>query len=325
VVNCGGVFRRRLVNPIHLDPALLLTLPQSSEQWLFDCGDLHGLALADLQRISTIFLSHGHIDHWIGLDQVLRAQLYNSQTLRVMGPAGTLDMLGGRLRGYAWNLVAGSPFRVEGYELSPRGWVGQAFPCARGFEAEGAVRPAYPDLGGWRLQWVELEHGVPCLGYRVESPPTYRFLRERAEGLVPGPWVEELKQSRIGMDAERRIGLGDRWQRAGNLWHLLEAVPLHEVAYVTDTRLSEEVRQRIVSAFGRTAELWCEAAFLEEQRELAEGKKHATAREAASLAAELRCERLYLFHLSRRTQGEPEAHLREAREVFASTEAGSAV
>src|SRR5687768_7604026 len=96
--------RRRLVNPIHLDPALLVTLPQSAEQWLFDCGDLHPLPLADLQRITTLFLSHGHIDHWIGLDQVLRAQLFNDHTLRVMGPSGTLQMLASKLQGYAWNL-----------------------------------------------------------------------------------------------------------------------------------------------------------------------------------------------------------------------------
>lgn len=324
MVNYAGVFRRRLVNPIHLDPALLVTLPQSQEQWLFDCGDLHALNLAELQRISTIFLTHGHIDHWIGLDQVLRAQLYNEQTLRVLGPPGTLEMLGGRLRGYAWNLVGTSPYSVEGFELGPSGWVGQAFPCASGFRSGEGPRPAYPDLSGWRLQWVELEHGVPCLGYRLESPPTFRFLAERAKevGLAPGPWVEELKQSRIGMDAERRVTAGDKWQRAGNLWHLLEAIPLHELAYVTDTRLSPEVRQRIVHAFGPTAELWCEAAFVEEQRPLAETKLHATALEAALLATELQASRLHLFHLSRRTQGDPDAHLQEARAVFPHVWAG---
>lgn len=312
------MLRCRLVNPLHGDPGLLLTLPQSSEQWLLDCGDLHAVSLADLQHISTVFITHGHIDHWIGLDQLLRSQLFQDHTLRVMGPAGTLRMLAGRLQGYAWNLVSDSPYRVEGYELQERGWVGQLFPCATGFRPQQPERPAYPSLAGWSLKWVAVEHGVPCLAYRLESPASYRFLQDRAgaQGLAPGPWVDDLKQSRIGEDPDRRLTVGDRWQRAGNLWHLLEARPSYQLAYVTDTRLSPAVRQQIVSAFGPTSDLWCETAFLEHQRALAENKLHATAAEAAWLARELDCRRLHLFHLSRRSQGIPDEYKAEAAEIF---------
>lgn len=311
----------RLVNPVHLDPALWIPLPQSSEAWLCDCGDLHALGLGELQRVSTVFLSHGHIDHWIGLDQLLRAQLFCDATLRVLGPVGTLAMLAGRLSGYSWNLTSGSPFAAEGYELQTQGWVGQHFPCSTGFRPREAARPAFPDLRGWQMAWVELEHGVPCLGYRLEAPASFRFLPDKARelGLMPGPWVEDLKRSRIDADRGRLI----EGRPAGSLWSLLQPLPTAQIAYITDTRLSPSVRRRIGGAFGNTATLWCEAAFLESQRALAESKLHATAAEAASLAQELRATSLHLFHLSRRTSGAVAEHLAEARQIFPAASAGT--
>ncbi|MBS2034241.1 MBL fold metallo-hydrolase [bacterium] len=313
------MFHCRLVNAAHHDPALLLSPPQSAQRWLLDCGDLHPLSLHELLQIDTVFVSHAHIDHWIGLDALMRAQLFGERPLRILGPQGILDMLAGRLAGYAWNLVSRSQFVVEGYEWTGEEWRSRHFPCRHRFVGQPAVS-GLPELDGWGLGWVELRHGVPCLGFRLESAVSYRFREECP--LTPGPWISQLKD-RVARGAEGQLEVEGQLREVSELSQWLRPLPSHQLAYITDTRLDPATRQQIVQAFGPTRILWCEAAFLESQRELAESKLHSTALEAASLALELGCERLYLFHLSRRTQGLADEHLREARSIFPETYLGS--
>jgi ribonuclease Z len=311
------MLRCQRVNPIHHDPALLLTLPQSSERWLLDCGDLHRLSLHDLQHITTVLISHAHIDHWIGLDALLRAQLFVPHNLRILGPRGLLAMIQGRLTGYAWNLVSRSEFRVTGYEWTGQHWLRQSFPCAGAFEGDRPEPAELPDLSDWTLKWVELEHGVPCLGYRLESPVQYRF--DKNCPYRPGPWIDQAKQAIRGSSRDTVIEVEGQELGVEALREWLHALPTRQLAYITDTRLHPRMREIIAEAFGPTRWLWCEAAFLESQRPLAEEKLHATAAEAAQLAQRLECQQLHLFHLSRRTQGLADEHLLEARSIFANT------
>lgn len=310
------MLRCQLVNPIHLDPALLLTLPQSSERWLLDCGDLHPLNLSDLQQVSTVFLTHAHIDHWIGLDALLRAQLFVPHRLRVIGPPGLLELLQARLAGYAWNLIADSPFVIEGYEWNGQSWRSQAYPCCDGF-LPAPLEPGPPDLSLWRLDCVEVNHGVPCLGYRLESPRRYRF--DARCPWPPGPWVQEAKLALSNPMPPKTLEVNGEERELNAVTAWLQPLPTLQIGYITDTRLDVVIRERIQERFGPTRWLWCEAAFLESQRDLAESKLHATAYEAALLARQLQCERLNLFHLSRRSQGLSEAHLAEARAIFPAT------
>lgn len=310
------MFHCRLVNPVHHDPALLLSLPQMAQRWLLDCGDLHALSLHELLQIDTVFVSHAHIDHWIGLDALMRAQLFGERPLRILGPRGILDMIAGRLAGYAWNLVSRSQFVVEGYEWSGKEWQSRHFPCSQRFVGQPAA-PGLPFLENWTLRWVELEHGVPCLGYRLESPGSYRFRDDCPH--PPGAWVGILKERVLAHQWEGTISVGGVERTTVELAQWLRPLPTHQLAYITDTRLDPGTRARVVEAFGPTRLLWCEAAFLESQRDLAESKLHSTATEAALLAGELSCERLQLFHLSRRTQGRAEPHLQEARAIFPET------
>ncbi|MBX3166497.1 MAG: MBL fold metallo-hydrolase [Candidatus Eremiobacteraeota bacterium] len=310
------MFHCRLVNPVHHDPALLLSLPQLAQRWLLDCGDLHALSLHELLQIDTVFVSHAHIDHWIGLDALMRAQLFGDRPLRVLGPKGILDMLAGRLAGYAWNLVSRSQFVVEGYEWTGTVWKSRHFPCSHRFVGREAAS-GLPALENWSLRWVELEHGVPCLGYRLESPISFRFREECP--YPPGPWIATLKARMVAGTLEGTLLVAGEERPLSELRQWVRALPPEQLAYVTDTRLDPGTRARIVEAFGPTRVLWCEAAFLESQRALAESKLHSTATEAALLACELECERLQLFHLSRRTQGQADQHLREARQIFQET------
>ena len=95
-----SVFYPRLLNGPFGDPACYVRLAHRREALLFDCGDLHQLGPRDALKITTVFISHAHIDHMVGFDHLLRTFLYHDRTLTVYGPAGIARQISGRLSGY---------------------------------------------------------------------------------------------------------------------------------------------------------------------------------------------------------------------------------
>lgn len=58
-----------------------------------------------MQRLEQIFVSHAHIDHFIGFDRLLRLLVGREKTLELFGPEGFIDNVRHKLSGYRWNLV----------------------------------------------------------------------------------------------------------------------------------------------------------------------------------------------------------------------------
>jgi ribonuclease Z len=67
----------------------------------------------------------------------------------------------------------------------------------------------------------------------------------------------------------------------------------------------------------RGADLFfCEAAFLERDRDRAEERSHLTARQAGELAREAQAKKLHIFHFSPKYEKEADLLYREAEEAF---------
>nr|MCU0924286.1 ribonuclease Z [Burkholderiaceae bacterium] len=66
------LFEPRLVNDPFGDPALYVDLRDEGRALLFDIGDIRPLPPRKLLRISHVFVSHTHMDHFAGLDHLLR-------------------------------------------------------------------------------------------------------------------------------------------------------------------------------------------------------------------------------------------------------------
>src|SRR3546814_14078271 len=75
------------------------------EALLFDLGDLAPLSARDLLRVRHVFVSHMHMDHFIGFDQLLRVNIGRDKQISMVGPAGFAAAVGHKLQAYSWDLV----------------------------------------------------------------------------------------------------------------------------------------------------------------------------------------------------------------------------
>ena len=131
---------------------------------LIDCGSgvLHRLQQSGVgyQGVSTVLLTHHHLDHVADLLPLLKARwLAGEEHLEVVGPAGTKDLLDG--------LLSVHDYLRDRVDLQVREVGAHGFSVA-GFDVEG----------------FETEHSMPCLAYRFEGKFTYSGDTEASEGLV---------------------------------------------------------------------------------------------------------------------------------------------
>ena len=79
-------FSSYLVNDCFGDPGVYVEVRWSKRALLFDLGENDSLGSTRLLRASDLFVSHTHMDHFIGFDAVVRVALGRGKTLRLYGP-----------------------------------------------------------------------------------------------------------------------------------------------------------------------------------------------------------------------------------------------
>jgi ribonuclease Z len=262
-------------------PALLVR--RGGDRVLFDCGEgtqrqlLRSIGLSD---ITDVFITHLHVDHWLGLPGMLKTfdLRDRDRPLTVHGPAPLREVMQvmrivyGRLR-----------YELRVVELQP----GDAV-----------------ERDGYRVHAINAPHRGPAFSYAlVEDTRPGRFDAELAErlGVTPGPDFGRLQRGETvaGVRSEQVVG-SDR--------------PGRKVVISGDTRPSP----LLAVAAHQADVLVHEATFAEEETQRARETGHTTAREAATLAREAEVRLLALTHLSTRYGGGEIRD--EARAVFPATE-----
>jgi ribonuclease Z len=118
-----AIFSPRLVNDPFGDPGLYVDFRFRRRALLFDMGDLGPQPAKQLVRVSDVFVSHTHMDHFIGFDRLLRVCLGRDARLRLFGPPGFPDQVEHKLGAYTWNLVPiVLPARATSRRGRPAAW-----------------------------------------------------------------------------------------------------------------------------------------------------------------------------------------------------------
>jgi len=261
-----------------------IALQYEGEVILWDCGEGVQRQLISsgisYMRISKIFITHLHGDHFLGLPGLIQTLGFAGRTeaLKIYGPPGIEELVGAMLKlGY--------------FELS--------------FEVRvEELRSSFTlEEEKYRISALRVEHGLPAFGLVFEEKKGRRFLREKAEalGIPPGPLYKKLQRGESVEFKGRVISpeevLGE--QKKG-----------FKVVYSGDTRPVESVERAC-----RDALLIHDSTFDHSLQKEAEEKLHSTCVEAAELARRGGAKMLYLTHISPRYR---DAKLLEeqAREVF---------
>jgi ribonuclease Z len=263
-------------------PALLLRA--GGERILLDCGEGTQSQLlrsaVGLPEIDAIFITHLHLDHWLGLPGMIKTfdMRDRDRPLDVFGPPGLKQLFGHSLR----PIIGRTGYPLNVIELEHHEEVG---------------------FGDFVIASFPVNHRVEAYGYAfIEDDRPGRFDVESARrlGVTEGPDFGRLQRGETvnGVTPEQVVG---------------EDRPGRRIVYTGDTAPVQSVEVYAADA----DVLVHEATFCEDEHDRARETGHSTARQAARTALEANVKLLALTHLS--TRYFPREIRDEARAVFENT------
>lgn len=259
------------------------------ERILFDCGEGTQRELMKeklgLMKISRIFISHWHADHFSGLLGLI-------QTMEMEGREKPLYIYGPpRTEEFTDNILDTGYFQrnfdifvediIEGEEI-----VGE----------------------GYRVEPFEVEHGINAFGYSFIEEDQKKANKEKMKelGLGSSPKIGKLKEGETIEWNGEKISPEE----------VIEEMPGREIVYSGDTSKCDNLIKHAENADLLIHEATCLHEIIDERG------GHTSAKQAGEIAREADVGKLVLTHISRRYQRETDKLLKEAREEFEDTELG---
>ncbi len=299
------------------DPILLLRVRPTGSSLLFDCGQIHQLAKRVLTSIDAIFISHGHMDHWLGIDSFTRHLHASSKVVDLFGPPGITDKLEKRLAAYDWNLAEDFWGSYRAHDVHPELIRSALLSGPQGFKRQPLAEQ--PRLNRLIFENAQLsvaaetcDHRVPSLIFRVTEKPAFLIDEQKLAHLqlVPGPWIRELKR-RFFQEPQSTAPLPVlRLGEVGPEEHLIEDVPQlcreigrpqpsNTIGYVSDLGFTTGNRQKICTLLKGVDLLICETTFLREGKARARESFHLCTEDVNWLLQQLRPSFFLPMHLSK--------------------------
>ena len=259
---------------------------------LIDCGEGTQMQLMRYkvkhQRISNIFISHLHGDHFFGLFGLLSTMHLQQRTtpLTIFGPPGLADILTLQFK-YSNTHYS---FKLDFQEL------------------DTTTHTLIFEDKFITVHTLPMHHRVSCCGFLFREKPKPRHLIKAAlPSFLTPPELIRLKNGEDILD------------EAGNMLVRNEEVTSEPsrsrtYAYCSDTRYKED----LLPYLKNVDLLYHEATFLDNMQERAVYTYHSTARHAATRALKAGVKRLLIGHFSARYK-DLTPLLDEAKAVFDNT------
>lgn len=173
----ASLIQVQLINDAFGDPGVYAEFMFERRAFLFDIGDVHCLAPRKLLKVSDVFVSHAHADHFSGFDRLLRILLGRDKTVTLYGPAGLIERVSHKLGGYTWNLLGNysSELAFDVIELHADGRRrGARFSTGVAFQRRNIEAPSLPPSAliedrRLRVHAAILDHQIPCLAFALEE------------------------------------------------------------------------------------------------------------------------------------------------------------
>ena len=258
---------------------------------LFDCGEGTQIQLINYKirrsKISHIFISHLHGDHYFGLIGLINSfgLLSRRQDLHVFGPAPLQQLIELQLKVADTSL----PFDLHFHTIRNEG--------------------VLVDNDKYSVKCFRTNHRIETYGFVVseKKQPRRLILEAVKENNVPLHFYESLKN---GEDFVTSAG-----EVLKNEWLTVEAPKGKTYAFCADTKYHEDIIPHIQNA----DMIYHETTYLDHLRDRADQRFHSTTRQAALIAKKAGVKRLLIGHFSSKYDTLEEFE-QEAREIFPNTE-----
>ncbi len=259
--------------------------------YLVDCGEGTQIQLINYKvrrsKISHIFISHLHGDHYFGLVGLINtlSLLSHQQELHVFGPSPLQEIIELQLR------VADTKIC---YPLHFHAISGPA---------------TLVDTDKLMVKCFRTNHRIECYGFSfTEKRPARKLNPVKAREMeIPQAFFDRLTK---GEDYTRKDGTlvkNDRVTEPGD--------PGRQYVYCADTKYDESLIPHLLGA----DMIYHETTYLDNLRERAEARFHSTSKQAALLAQKAGVKKLLIGHFSSKYDTLEEFE-QEAREIFPNTE-----
>jgi len=287
ILGCGSSTPSLLRNPA----AQLINIQEN--YFLMDCGEGTQLQLRKykirFQRISHIFISHLHGDHYLGLIGFL-------QSLHLLGRKNELHLYANSQLEELINLNLKISNSALNYPLI--------------FHPLKYDKPEIIfENDQVEVETIILKHRIPCCGF---------IFREKQKILSLNP--EKLAQYKIPVAQLQKIKHGEDFVTSdgkviANSEITFPRTKSFSYGYCSDTAYNE----KIIPQLKNVDVLFHESTFVDEHAGRAKDTFHSTARQAAEIAKNTNAGKLVLGHFSVRYKT-TDKFLSEAKEEFENTE-----